>query len=709
MLGCKVILGTLLASFYARGLFIPFTNYFVSSGFHNPYAHFVALGRDNSFPYSPVMLYLLAAPRLLLSPLLPAGVDTVSLGHLFTLRLPLLAADLTIMFVLCSWFPNRVKQVLLLYWCSPIVAYICYWHGQLDIIPTALLFLTLHGVRQDRYAFAMACYGLALATKLHLIVALPFLVVYAAEQKGVAYLAKTLPILVGAALLGFGPFLFDPAFHKMVFATAEAKRLFAFQVPVGVGGLKLQVAPLALILLFFRFTAYPKRNWDLLILCLSIAFSAFVVLIPPRPAYILWSIPFTMVLLCRQERTDARFVLPFALTNAAYFLFFWLGPQSDVFDAWRVSFPAMADLQSNIARGYAMLGAHDGFESLTFTLLQGCLIGSIGVTYLFGVRSNAVYRMRTRPVLIGISGDSGSGKDTFTRLLMGLLTPDRAEVIAGDDYHRWPRGHEQWKVYSHLDVRGNNLHQQMEHAIALSSGNTVYKVHYDHNTGKFTEPQPVHPNRFLIFQGLHALAIQQLREMYDLRVFLDPDEFLRRLWKVQRDGKERGYTPAQVLESLQRRDADRHKYILSQRAHADLIVVWHPRTPFDPDAFDSEPKLALEIETLNSFYLGAFVDGVMARGIEVLNYDPYVDGHWQTLLLAGTISGAELSALAQEVIPNLDELSGMATGFVDGLEGCLQLITLLCMSYKLRFSTLSSPGGPPAAQGTGFIPFKLAA
>jgi uridine kinase len=286
-----------------------------------------------------------------------------------------------------------------------------------------------------------------------------------------------------------------------------------------------------------------------------------------------------------------------------------------------------------------------------------------------------------------------------------MLTPDKAEVIAGDDYHRWPRGHEQWKVYSHLDVRGNNLHQQMEHAIALSTGNTIYKVHYDHHTGRFTEPQPVRPNHFLIFQGLHALAIQQLREMYDLRIFLDPEESLRRLWKVQRDGKERGYTPEQVLESLRRRDADRNKYILSQRAHADLIVVWHPQTPLTEDEFDADPPLALEVQTLNSFNLGAFVDGVTARGVEVVSYDPYVDGRWQTLQLSGTISGAELSALAQEIVPNMDELSGMAPAFVDGLEGCLQLITLLCLSCKLRFNSLNGQGAP-APHGIGLLPIK---
>src|SRR4051812_16671240 len=68
VLAFKLLLGSFVASHYLRDLFVPFTNYFVDSRFANPWSWFAAHGVLNSFPYPPVMLYIMAAPRLLLAP-----------------------------------------------------------------------------------------------------------------------------------------------------------------------------------------------------------------------------------------------------------------------------------------------------------------------------------------------------------------------------------------------------------------------------------------------------------------------------------------------------------------------------------------------------------------------------------------------------------------------------------------------------------------
>ena len=52
--------------------------------------------------------------------------------------------DLTIAVLLAVWFPQRVRIVLLAYWCSPLVFYVVYWHGQLDLLPTALLMVSFY-------------------------------------------------------------------------------------------------------------------------------------------------------------------------------------------------------------------------------------------------------------------------------------------------------------------------------------------------------------------------------------------------------------------------------------------------------------------------------------------------------------------------------------------------------------------------------------
>lgn len=119
VLGIKVAMSAMLASHYMRDLFVPFLNYFVESHFANPWQHFVELGRSNSFPYPPVMLFVLAIPRTLFGWLLPPGTDTVTWAHLLVMRIPLLVSDVGIAALLAAWFPGRHQRILIYYWCSP--------------------------------------------------------------------------------------------------------------------------------------------------------------------------------------------------------------------------------------------------------------------------------------------------------------------------------------------------------------------------------------------------------------------------------------------------------------------------------------------------------------------------------------------------------------------------------------------------------------
>lgn len=683
----RLLLGSTLASYFLRDLFVPFLNYFVESGFANPWAHFAALGRLNSFPYPPVMLYLMAAPRWLFGPLLPGGAETVTGLHFLVMRLPLLAADLAIALILVRWFPNRVRRVLLFYWCSPFAIYISYWHGQLDVIPTALFLGCLACLRAKRYGPGMVVLGLALAAKSHLFAAAPFVLVYLVQERGLTAALR----LTAATALTYGmavlPYLPDPAFRQMVYGTDEQARLFAFQLPVGPAAgaaVSIVVAPGAIAVLWFRFAAYAKRNWDLFMLYLGILFCVFILLAPPRPGYFLWSLPFLIHFICHTHKTNALTYVAYA---ASYLAFFWLGDQSDVRDAWKVIHPAFAAGPTP----YAILSALDPeraalTQNLLFTLMQASLAGIILHMYLVGVRSNAVYRMRTAPVLIGIAGDSGAGKSTFAQLLADALGRSRLTLINGDDYHRWPRGHEKWQVYTHLDIRGNDVHQQFEHAIALYDGKSIVKGVYDHTTGQFTQPQEVDPDQYIAFSGLHALSLESIRRLFDLKIFLDPDEGLRRYWKVRRDQRERGHRPEKVMAQMDRRDPDRAAYILPQRETADLVLRLIPQTTPDENNGDGNPALRLEARARNGFDLSGLADELGRCESLTVEHQPFLDQRWQVLRLAGQIPGERLRAIAENRVPNLHEIAPHPR-FADDVNGLMQLVCLTCLSDTLRWET----------------------
>src|SRR5581483_2526393 len=79
---------------------------------------------------------------------------------------------------------------------------------------------------------------------------------------------------------------------------------------------------------------------------------------------------------------------------------------------------------------------------------------------------------------------------------------------------------------------------------------------------------------------------RELCDMFDVRVFLDPPEVLRRHWKVQRDCSRRGYTTDEVLAELDRREADSEAYVRPQRHHADIVVSFQPAAGADQEHLD---------------------------------------------------------------------------------------------------------------------------
>ena len=257
-------------------------------------------------------------------------------------------------------------------------------------------------------------------------------------------------------------------------------------------------------------------------------------------------------------------------------------------------------------------------------------------------------------------------------------------MIAGDDYHRWERGDQNWKVYSHLDVRANDLHQQMEHAIAISNGRSVLKGTYDHVTGRFTEKKFLDPKDIVIFQGLHTLTLTGLRTLFDLKIFLDPAEDLRRFWKVQRDQRERGYTANQVLESMALRDRDRQRYILPQREVADLILSWQPEEPLSPTHLGPDPILALNAIASNDFNLADLILALAPLPALQITHDPFVDVSWQQISVRGTAKADDLGLVARRIIPNLEEIS-FRPEFQDDLTGFVQLLFLYCPGIKLQW------------------------
>ena len=176
--------------------------------------------------------------------------------------------------------------------------------------------------------------------------------------------------------------------------------------------------------------------------------------------------------------------------------------------------------------------------------------------------------------IIAINGDSGSGKTTLSKILRLLFEKD-ACLLETDRYHKWERGDENYKKYTHLDPYANHLEKMNKDIFQLKIGQDIYQVDYDHSYGKFTQKEKIESKKNIVLCGLHTLYRENTNDLLNLKIYLDTDRDLIKKWKIQRDVVERGYTLEKVLNQIEAREKDYKEFILKQKENADIVIQFY--------------------------------------------------------------------------------------------------------------------------------------
>lgn len=174
--------------------------------------------------------------------------------------------------------------------------------------------------------------------------------------------------------------------------------------------------------------------------------------------------------------------------------------------------------------------------------------------------------------IIGVAGDSGSGKTTFSNAITAIFGSDIVSTITLDDYHIYDREERAQRGVTPLSPSANDLDRLARDVSLLKQGKPINKPVYSHVTGTLEPPVQFNPTRFVILEGLHPFATQTLLEKLDYTIFVDPDKEVKYDWKLRRDVGGRNYSPEAALEEIQRREPDYLKYVLPQRAHAGTVI-----------------------------------------------------------------------------------------------------------------------------------------
>lgn len=680
VLALKIGASFFLASHYLTDLFSKFVNYFVISGYRNPYEFFAHAGILNIFPYPSFMLWLLAVPRTLFSFFLGNDYNVVSHLHLFIYRLPVLLADIAIFLVLARWLKTKQKSVLLYYWCSPILFYISYIHGQLDAIPIALLFVCLYLLFKEKFFYAFLFLGLAISAKTGMIIVLPFAISYL-FLKRVGWKQIVLYSLSPLALFALlnANYLLSPGFVKIVLETSQQFKVFDFKINFG-GNFVLYLVPFAYLLLFIKSLTYKTYNRDIFLMFLGFSFGILTFFIPPMQGWYFWIIPFFVYFYVKQER--APFMSWVAL-NVFYFLYFLAIPTSDMFEVF-------APISQTIAHWpnlYAFLSARGIsatlFVNSIFSFLQAALFLNVFWIYRKGIESTMRCKLSYEPYLIGLSGDSGSGKTTAASLLQDVFGAKNTALLQGDDMHKWERGNDMWKTFTHLDPRANNLHTDLLQAIRLKDGAPVNRSHYDHSLGRFTLPEKLESKKVIIIEGLHSLYLSKMRDVLNLKIFLKPDENLRVHWKLVRDMKERGYSKEKIMAEVRAREEDSEQYIEVQEKYSDIVIAF--KSDFADDKYneDAEVDVRLSIRCPNHVNMDPFLS-MLAEQREAARISHSFSDEFQTIELSGGIRAEQIDSIAHSLFPELWDVITHEPKWADEYKGLIQLFVCYYIFEQLK-------------------------
>lgn len=182
----------------------------------------------------------------------------------------------------------------------------------------------------------------------------------------------------------------------------------------------------------------------------------------------------------------------------------------------------------------------------------------------------------SKRILIGIAGGSGSGKTLVARTIVRDLGSSRVAIVDQDSYYKdldqIPIADRDLRNFDHPDAFDNELLKR--HVRDLLEGRTIQQPIYDY-TGhaRLKETREIGDHVVIVLEGILIFVDEELREMMDIKLFIDADADVRLVRRIERDVNERGRAIETILRQYQATVRPMHlQFVEPSKRYADLIV-----------------------------------------------------------------------------------------------------------------------------------------
>jgi uridine kinase len=183
---------------------------------------------------------------------------------------------------------------------------------------------------------------------------------------------------------------------------------------------------------------------------------------------------------------------------------------------------------------------------------------------------------RRPPVVIGIAGGTGSGKTTVANVILQRVGADKIALLPHDAYYKdlqdLPRAQRDMVNFDHPDSLETDL--LVRHIGQLRQWEPVEIPIYDFTTHSRTQrTQRIDPQPVILVEGILIFHEPALRELFDVKIFVDTDPDIRFIRRLQRDILERGRTVDSVIHQYQTTVRPMHlEFVEPSKRHADVII-----------------------------------------------------------------------------------------------------------------------------------------